>query len=165
MHDEKIYVSVGGLSFADVIYTGDFYASESQTNEAYQVVFDDSYISPEIMALKYEVEVLTDSIPSTLHDQLIVVRDTKSEANNVEIDDELEATGVSSKIDISRKLMYTTIYRDGSFCDANKKGRLSKIIFYCDQYADQKDKSFKILDSAETDTCEYSFKVSTRFMC
>ena len=165
MHDEKIYVSVGGLSFADVIYTGDFYASESQTNDAYQVVFDDSYISPEIMALKYEVEVLTDSIPSTLHDQLVVVRDTKSGVNNVEIDDELEATGVSSKIDINRKLMYTTIYRDGSFCDANKKGRLSKIIFYCDQYADEKDKSFKILDSAETDTCEYSFKVSTRFMC
>ena len=78
MHDEKIYVSVGGLSFADVIYSGDFYSSESQNNDAYQVFFDDSYISPKIMALKYEVEVLTDSIPSTLHDQLVVVRDTKS---------------------------------------------------------------------------------------
>ena len=61
--------------------------------------------------------------------------------------------------------MYTTTYRDGSYCDSNKKGRLSEIIFYCDQYADEKDKSFKILDTAETDTCEYSFKVSTRFMC
>ena len=28
MHDEKIYISVGGLSFADVIYTGDFYTSK-----------------------------------------------------------------------------------------------------------------------------------------
>ena len=68
MHDEKIYVSVGGLSFADVIYTGDFYPSESQKNDGYQVVFDDSYISPIIMTLKYKVEVLTDSIPRTLHE-------------------------------------------------------------------------------------------------
>ena len=66
MHDEKIFVSVGGLSFADVIYTGDFFASQS--NDNYQVIFDDSYISPEIMAPKYEVEVLTNSIPNTLHE-------------------------------------------------------------------------------------------------
>ena len=67
MHDEKIYVSVGGLSFADVIYTGDFHRSASHS-DAYQVVFDNSYISPEIMAPKYEVEVLTDSIPGALHE-------------------------------------------------------------------------------------------------
>ena len=75
MHDEKIYVSVGGLSFADVIYTGDFRAT--QVDDAYQVVFDDSYISPEIMASKYEVEVLTEVIPNALHEQLIVVRDSQ----------------------------------------------------------------------------------------
>ena len=50
MHDEKIYISVGGLSFADVIYTYDFYESDSQGDDVYQVVFDDSYISPENMA-------------------------------------------------------------------------------------------------------------------
>ena len=101
------------------------------------------------MAKKYEVEVLTNSIPSSLHEQLIVVRDSK--ANDIaEIEDELALTGVSSKIDINRKLMYQTTYRDGSYCDSNMKGRISKIIFYCDQYADEKDKSFKILDAAET---------------
>ena len=59
--------------------------------------------------------------------------------------------------------MYTATYQDGSSCGDKK--RKSHIIFYCDQYADEKDKSFKILDAAEVDTCEYSFKVSTRFMC
>ena len=61
-------MSLGGLSFADVIYTQDFYPSESQGEDVYQVVFDEEYLMPEAMAPKYEVEVLADSIPNTLHD-------------------------------------------------------------------------------------------------
>ena len=73
MHDEKIYVSVGGLSFADVIYSGDFY---SKGKDEYQVEFYDSYIEPLVMAEKYKVEILTDTIPSALHEQLEVVKDS-----------------------------------------------------------------------------------------
>jgi len=61
-------VSLGGLSFADVIYTQDFYPSESQGEDVYQIVFDEEYITPESMAPKYEVEVLTDTIPNALHE-------------------------------------------------------------------------------------------------
>ena len=43
----------------------------------YQVVFDEEYITPEVMAPKYQVEVLTDTIPNALHEQLIVVRDSQ----------------------------------------------------------------------------------------
>ena len=108
----------------------------------------------------YKFEVLTSVIPDSLHEQLVVVRNSHE---SVDIED--GSTSKSDKIDLNKKLMYQTTYTDGSFCDSTKKGRISKITFYCDQYAEEKDKSFKILDTAETDICEYSFKISTRFLC
>ena len=65
IHDGSIYVSVGGLSFADVVYSGEFKASP---DDVFNLVFDDQYIEPADMLGSYKFEVLTSVIPDSLHD-------------------------------------------------------------------------------------------------
>ena len=74
IHDDNIYVSVGGLSFVDVVYSGEFRAEQG---EAFNLVFDDNYIEPTTMINSYDYEVLTRVIPDTLHQQLVVVKDSQ----------------------------------------------------------------------------------------
>ena len=73
IHDGNIFVSVGGLSFADVVYSGEFPVMQ---NEIFNLVFDDQYIEPAGMVNSYKFEVLASVIPDSLHEQLVVVRDS-----------------------------------------------------------------------------------------
>ena len=51
IHDGSIYISVGGLSFADVVYSGEFPVSQ---DEIFNLVFDDQYIEPAAMVSSYK---------------------------------------------------------------------------------------------------------------
>ena len=73
IHDGSIFVSVGGLSFADVVYSGEFPVMQ---DEIFNLVFDDQYIEPAGMVNSYKFEVLASVIPDSLHEQLVVVRDS-----------------------------------------------------------------------------------------
>ena len=98
MHDDSIYISVGGLSFADVVYSGEFPVMQ---DEIFNLVFDEQYIEPVAMVNSYKFEVLASVIPDSLHEQLVVVRDSQSS------DDSEDGKAVlSDKIDLNKKLMY-----------------------------------------------------------
>ena len=45
-------------------------------DEIFNLVFDDQYIEPVAMANSYKFEVLASVIPDSLHEQLVVVRDS-----------------------------------------------------------------------------------------
>ena len=82
-----------------------------------------------------------------------------------EYEEELRETGVSSKIDINKRLFYETIYADGTVCKVSNKPRKTRVHFYCDQYRSEKDRAMSVIDISEPDYCEYFIKVSTKFMC
>jgi len=116
-HDDKIYVTSGGLSFVDIIYVGDF--NKSMKQELFYIEFDTEYIKPKSISTKYQYEVLPiDTIPDNLLGQLNVIRDSLI-ADPVELEKELKETGVASKIDINKRLFYETVYQDGTICPVN----------------------------------------------
>ena len=57
---------------------------------------------------------------------------------------------------------HLAVYEDGTYCKDHKKSRSAKILLVCDP-DDQKE--FVITEGAETDFCEYLFKIKTRYMC
>ena len=61
-----MYVTSGGLSFVDIIYTGEFYPKRGNT-ELFYIEFDIPYNKPGPFANKYEYEILEiDTIPDNL---------------------------------------------------------------------------------------------------
>ena len=164
IHQQKIYVTSGGLSFVDIIYAGDFYP-RGVMKDLFYVEFDRTYIQPWKIRDKYRYEVLPlDRLPERLITQLNVVRDSMH-VDQESIKEELSKPGTSSKIDINKRLFYEVVYRDGTVCKVTNKPRITRIHFYCDQYRLEKDQAVSVLDISEPDYCEYLFKVSTRFMC
>ena len=87
------------------------------------------------------------------------------QAEQADIDEELQRTGASSLIDINKRLFYEVVYEDGSMCKVGGKPRTTRVHFYCDQYRNEIDRAMSVIDISEPDYCEYLFKVSTRFMC
>ena len=78
MHDSRIYVSVGGLSFVDIIYSGRFIESDENTiNKVtgmrnYYLKFDEGYIKPSHLKEDYSYEVVsTQTSPAGRHNQII----------------------------------------------------------------------------------------------
>ena len=133
-----MYVTSGGLSFVDIIYTGEFYAKRGHT-ELFYVEFDIPYNKPGLFAHKYEYEILEiDTIPDNLINQLNVIRDSLY-VDEEEIAKELKDRGTSSKIDINKRLFYEVLYNDGSICKVNNQPRRTRVHFYCDQYRNEKD--------------------------
>lgn len=65
MHDQRMYVTSGGLSFVDIIYAGEFNAGPT---DQFQIEFDTDYIYPSSASLDYRYEILptTDEIPASL---------------------------------------------------------------------------------------------------
>ena len=64
IHDEKLFVSSGGLSFVDIIYTGDFHAGQG---DQFYIEFDQNYIYPTTVSKNYRYEVIPfDTIPDSL---------------------------------------------------------------------------------------------------
>ena len=64
IHDEKLFVSSGGLSFVDIIYTGDFHAGQG---DQFYIEFDQDYIYPTSVSKNYRYEVIPfDTIPESL---------------------------------------------------------------------------------------------------
>ena len=55
MHDQKIYVTSGGLSFVDIIYAGEFNAGPF---DSFQIEFDTDYIFPTSASVDYRYEML-----------------------------------------------------------------------------------------------------------
>ena len=73
MHDQRMYVTSGGLSFVDIIYAGEFNAGPT---DQFQIEFDTDYIYPASASLDYRYEILptTDEIPASLQNQIGVIR-------------------------------------------------------------------------------------------
>ena len=64
LHDDKLYITSGGLSFTDFIYAGDFIASPS---DKFYIEFDVNYILPVNVSTRYSYEVLpVENIPENL---------------------------------------------------------------------------------------------------
>ena len=57
---------------------------------------------------------------------------------------------------------HLAVYEDGTYCKDHKKSRSAKILLLCDP---DEQKEFVIAEGAETDFCEYLFKIKTRYMC
>ena len=164
-HDDKVFVTSGGLSFVDIIYVSDFVPLMGKDEEFY-IEFDYDYIEPWTIAKKYNYHVhhYSNGVPQSLITQLNIIRDSIS-TDEQELEAELQATGKSSKIDINKRLFYETVYRDGTVCKVNNQPRITRVHFYCDQYRSEKDQAMSFIDISEPDYCEYLFKISTRFMC
>ena len=129
IHEEKLFVTSSGLSFTDIIYTGDFNAGHG---DQFYIEFDQDYIYPRSMSKKYSYEVIPfDTIPLSLLSQLNVIRDSLGSSSE-EIEKEIKEKGASSKIDINKKLFYEVVYDKGTICAATNKPRRTRIHFYCD---------------------------------
>ena len=142
----KLFISVNGLSFTDVLY-----ASNLDKVENLQLKIDTTYSTLLKNMQITTVETFDDKIPETLNAQFNMYVETAS------VDDSLNT-----------RYVYSEMYGDGTFCDANKKPRKTKVEFYCDAYATdkrEKESDLKILDISEPDWCTYLFKVSTKYMC
>ena len=175
LHDKRIYVSIGGLSFADIVYSGAFHDFKQETGDImpkrmdYFIEFDDTYTKPAEFKGKYSYEVLATSmypagrhnqvIPENLESQLLLVNMSQETA------DEDQANSDSIGLMQGKKLFYEETYTNGEWCDAKNRPRETKVLYYCDQYHFQKDASFKILDASEPDYCKYQIKVATKFLC
>jgi hypothetical protein len=144
LHDNRLYIAVNGLSFSDVIFVDDFNESEW-----YRVEVDKQYTNhpslQEAMA-----GVIADGISKNLEAQLNVISDRSSD-----------------RIDLTAKLFFKTIYKDGSYCDATNQPRSTKVVYYCDQFAQGRanKQDLKILDISEPDFCTYQIKLATKYLC
>ena len=162
IHDQRLYLTAGGLSFVDIIYASEFIVGKF---EWFYIEFDQTYTSPSSKHDEYRYERLSsEKIPEALLNQLRVIRDSLS-VDSEEIEKSIAETGASSKIDINSRLFYEIVYEAGSVCQVTNKPRRTRVHFYCDQYQEEKDQALTVLDISEPDYCEYLFKVSTKFMC
>lgn len=141
MHDSRIYVSVGGLSFVDIIYSGTFIEDEEKTQSKatgmrnYYLVFDKEYAKPTNLKEDYSYEVVTtqtspagrhnEIIPDNLQSQLLLVDMSDDDDEDVE-----DGTGVMQ----GKKLFYEEKYQNGAWCDAKNRPRETTVSYYCDQY-------------------------------
>lgn len=140
--DNKLFISVNGLSFTDVLYSAHLDSSDVtlKVDEDYTSILD-----------AMQLTTFEDSVTDTLQAQFAMYTDTAS------VSDQLNT-----------RYVYAETYDDGSFCDANKQPRKTKVEFYCDAYATDKREEeieLKILDISEPSWCTYLFKVSTKYMC
>ena len=79
-HDDKVFVTSGGLSFVDIIYVGDFvpYLGKS---EQFFIEFDYDYIQPWNLARRYGYTVHqyeNGGVPESLTTQLNIIRNSLS---------------------------------------------------------------------------------------
>ena len=64
IHDEKLFITSSGLSFVDIIYSGDFNAGQG---DKFYIDFNQEYTFPTTVNSKYRYEVLPiDEIPTSL---------------------------------------------------------------------------------------------------
>ena len=53
MYDQKIYISVGGLAFNDIIYSSDFIDARPENDRKFSLEFDSSYSKPDGMKVNH----------------------------------------------------------------------------------------------------------------
>ena len=106
-------MSVNGLSFADVIFIDDFSDPFAGITE-YKVIVDKEYTTPTFLA-ETTIGVIASTISPALAGQLDVISNESSD-----------------RIDLTAKLYYKTLYKDGSWCDANNEPRNTKVVYMCD---------------------------------
>lgn len=147
LHEGRIYLTVNGLSFADVIFT-DAFNDPFAGLTSFRVVVDKEYTTPSFLK-DVKFSVLSDSISQNLDGQLNVISNQSSD-----------------RIDLTAKLFFRTQYKDGSMCDATNQPRSTKVVYYCDQYSQRGSRvDMKVLDISEPDFCTYQIKLATKYLC
>ena len=137
----KLYISVGGLAFSDIIYAGDLLVGGESSRAGYILEADQDYMLPRSMEIRHDV--LTESLPRTLIKQL----------------DLYSAQVAGHQLDL---FSHIATYADGTYCGGHDKAREAKLLFYCDP---NETEEYVIVGGAETDYCEYMFKIKTRYLC
>ena len=111
----KVFVTVNGLSFADVLLANDLPAADGN----FVIKVDTEYTSQSLLESMTLVNVFKNEKPEKLAQQFDLFLDP-----------------AYSSMDgrTNTRLLYSQHYEDGTFCDANKKPRRTQVDFYCDSY-------------------------------